>query len=133
MNLSKDLVAASSTPLVLGIVAEGETYGYEIVKRVEMLSGGQLSWTEGMMYPLLHRLEQQGLLEARWRIAETGRKRKYYGLTELGLKSLAQQQQQWQMINNALARVWDNLNNAAKTGSLGARSSGGNGNEFQPA
>jgi len=111
MNLSKDLVAASSTPLVLGLVAEGATYGYEIVKRVETLSGGKLSWTEGMLYPLLHRLEQQGLLEAFWQVAETGRKRKYYRLTEIGRNSLAQQQQQWQVINNALASVWDNLNN----------------------
>ncbi|KFZ30844.1 PadR family transcriptional regulator [Pseudidiomarina salinarum] len=109
MNLSKDLMAASSTPLVLGIIAEGETYGYEIVKRVEELSGGALNWTDGMMYPLLHRLEHQGLLESRWRVADSGRKRKYYAITTQGRKALAEQQQQWQVINEALSRIWHEM------------------------
>ncbi|MDN7137239.1 helix-turn-helix transcriptional regulator [Pseudidiomarina sp. 1ASP75-14] len=110
MNLSKDLMAASSTPLVLGIIAEGETYGYEIVKRVEQLSGGALNWTDGMLYPLLHRLEQQGVLESRWRVAsDTGRKRKYYAITELGRRTLQEQQQQWQLINAALNRIWHDM------------------------
>lgn len=107
MNLSKDLIAASSTPLVLGIIAEGETYGYEIVKRVEALSGGTMNWTDGMLYPLLHRLEQQGLLVSRWgAAADTGRKRKYYSVTALGQQTLSEQRQQWQVINAALNRIW---------------------------
>lgn len=107
MNLSKDLMAASSTPLVLGILADGESYGYDIAKRVEQLSGGALNWTDGMLYPLLHRLEQQGLLEARWRVADSGRKRKYYALTEQGMNSLREQRHQWQLITQTLNRVWD--------------------------
>ncbi|WP_438863847.1 PadR family transcriptional regulator [Neptunicella sp.] len=109
MNLSKDLMAASSTPLVLGIIADGESYGYEIVKRVEELSGGALNWTDGMMYPLLHRLEKQGYLQANWHMAETGRKRKYYAITPAGHQFLAQQQQQWQVINKTLSRIWDEM------------------------
>jgi PadR family transcriptional regulator PadR len=107
MNLSKDLMAASSTPLVLGILADGESYGYDIAKRVEQLSGGALNWTDGMLYPLLHRLEQQGLLAARWRVADSGRKRKYYALTEQGMNSLREQRHQWQLITQTLNRVWD--------------------------
>ena len=107
MNLSKDLMAASSTPLVLGILADGESYGYDIAKRVEQLSGGALNWTDGMLYPLLHRLEQQGLLAARWRVADSGRKRKYYALTEQGMNSLREQRHQWQLITQTLSRVWD--------------------------
>ena len=57
MHIDKDLVAASATPLVLAILAEGESYGYAILKRVRELSGGELEWTDGMLYPLLHRLE----------------------------------------------------------------------------
>lgn len=111
MNLSKDLMAASSTPLVLGVIAEGETYGYEIVKRVAELSGGQLEWTDGMLYPLLHRLEQQGLLESRWRVAsETNRKRKYYAITEQGRHAMQLQRQQWQMITQALQQIWGDKN-----------------------
>ena len=59
--MSKDLVAASATPLVLAILAEGDSYGYAIIKRVAELSGGHLQWTDGMLYPVLHRLERQGL------------------------------------------------------------------------
>jgi len=74
MELGKDLVAASATPLVLAIVAEGESYGYAILKRVAELSGGHLQWTDGMLYPVLHRLERQGLVAGRWGKAETGRR-----------------------------------------------------------
>jgi hypothetical protein len=56
----KDLMAASSTPIVLAILAEGDSYGYAILKRVRELSGGRLEWTDGMLYPVLHRLERLG-------------------------------------------------------------------------
>ena len=71
--MSKDLVAASATPLVLAILAEGDSYGYAIIKRVAELSGGHLQWTDGMLYPVLHRLERQGLVAAKWSASETGR------------------------------------------------------------
>ena len=58
MNISKDLVAASAAPLVLAILAEGDSYGYAIIKRVSELSGGHLRWTDGMLYPVLHRLDR---------------------------------------------------------------------------
>jgi PadR family transcriptional regulator, regulatory protein PadR len=58
MHIDKDLVAASATPLVLAILAEGESYGYAILKRVRALSGGEFEWTDGMLYPLLHRLRR---------------------------------------------------------------------------
>ena len=77
MDLSKDLVAASATPLVLAILAEGDSYGYAIIKRVAELSGGHLQWTDGMLYPVLHRLERQGHVAAKWAASESGRRRKY--------------------------------------------------------
>ncbi|RWU09650.1 PadR family transcriptional regulator [Pseudidiomarina gelatinasegens] len=116
MQLSKDLMAASSTPLVLGVIAEGETYGYEIVKRVEALSKGALNWTDGMMYPLLHRLEHQQYLTSRWRVGDSGRKRKYYAITEEGLKVLREQQQQWHVINDALNQIWRDLKRSSNDG-----------------
>src|SRR5205809_7651529 len=78
MDMSKDLVAASATPLVLAILAEGDSYGYAIIKRVAELSGGHLQWTDGMLYPVLHRLERQGLVAAKGSTTENGRRRKYY-------------------------------------------------------
>ena len=102
MNIGKDLVAASATPLVLAILSEGESYGYAIIKRVDELSGGELQWTDGMLYPVLHRLERAGYVKATWGKSETGRRRKYYRLTDLGSEELAAQQRQWQVVNAAL-------------------------------
>src|SRR6187399_1905560 len=84
MDINKDLVAASATPLVLAILAEGDSYGYAILKRVNDLSGGNLQWTDGMLYPVLHRLERQGHIKGKWDTSDTGRKRKYYHLTVQG-------------------------------------------------
>jgi len=109
MSINKDLVAASSTPLVLAILAEGDSYGYAILKRVRELSGGALEWTDGMLYPVLHRLERSGLIESRWQDSETGRKRKYYRVTDAGRAQLADERRQWQTVDGALRRVWTTL------------------------
>jgi transcriptional regulator len=106
MELGKDLVAASATPLVLAIVAEGESYGYAILKRVAELSGGHLQWTDGMLYPVLHRLERQGLVASKWGTAENGRRRKYYRITKEGRTQLAAQRRQWQVVDETLHRIW---------------------------
>jgi DNA-binding PadR family transcriptional regulator len=106
MDIGKDLVAASATPLILAIVAEADTYGYAILKRVGELSGGRLQWTDGMLYPVLHRLERQGHIEGRWGTSESGRRRKYYRITERGLAELREQRTQWQTVDEALRNVW---------------------------
>jgi PadR family transcriptional regulator PadR len=106
MDLGKDLVAASATPLVLAILADGESYGYAILKRVVELSGGQLRWTDGMLYPVLHRLERQALVSASWGTAENGRRRKYYRITEIGRAELAAQRRQWQVVDETLRGIW---------------------------
>jgi DNA-binding PadR family transcriptional regulator len=106
MELGKDLVAASATPLVLAILAEGDSYGYAIIKRVADLSGGHLQWTDGMLYPVLHRLERQRLVTAKWGMSESQRKRKYYRLTKLGREQLEVQRQQWQVVDQTLRGIW---------------------------
>jgi PadR family transcriptional regulator PadR len=106
MDINKDLVAATATPLVLAILAEGDSYGYAILKRVSELSGGELQWTDGMLYPVLHRLERQGHIKGKWGTSETGRKRKYYHLTARGQAQLAEQRRQWQMVDAALRNIW---------------------------
>jgi PadR family transcriptional regulator PadR len=104
MNVGKDLVAASATPLILAILSEGESYGYAIIKRVAELSGGELQWTDGMLYPVLHRLERNEFVKAVWR-SEAGRQRKYYRLTKSGENELASQRRQWQVVDGALRRT----------------------------
>jgi len=106
MDIGKDLVAASATPLVLAIVAEAETYGYAILKRVGELSEGRLEWTDGMLYPVLHRLERNGFIKSRWGTSETGRQRKYYHITKQGMAELAAQRKQWQAVDAALRNIW---------------------------
>ncbi len=106
MDLGKDLVAASSTPLVLAILAEGESYGYAIIKRVRELSDGHLLWTDGMLYPVLHRLERQGLVTSKWGWSEIGRRRKYYRLTKEGRVELEAERKRWQMVDETLNRIW---------------------------
>ena len=106
MHIDKDLVAASATPLVLAILAESESYGYAILKRVRALSGGELEWTDGMLYPLLHRLLRLGYVTMEWRTPPEGRRRKYYAITDEGRAALAEQQQQWVAVTGALNALW---------------------------
>jgi transcriptional regulator len=106
MDLGKDLVAASATPLVLAILAEGESYGYAIIKRVSDLSGGHLQWTDGMLYPVLHRLERNGLVAAKWGESESGRRRKYYRLTKDGRRQLDAERDRWKVVDETLHRIW---------------------------
>lgn len=105
-RIGKDLVAASAVPLVLAILDEGESYGYAILKRIDELSGGAMEWTDGMLYPLLHRLDRLGYVEARWNEASGGRRRRYYRITPAGRKALAEQRRQWEVVTGALQNAW---------------------------
>jgi PadR family transcriptional regulator, regulatory protein PadR len=106
MKVAKDLVAASATPMVLGILVEGESYGYAILRRISELSGGELDWTEGLLYPLLHRLERFGYVESSWQSAVGERRRKYYRITDLGRAEFAEQRRQWDTVVDALKDLW---------------------------
>ncbi len=106
MKVTKDLVAASATPMVLGILADGESYGYAILRRINELSDGELDWTEGLLYPLLHRLERLGHVESSWQSVPGERRRKYYRITDSGLAELAEQRRQWDTVVSALKAIW---------------------------
>lgn len=105
MNLPKDLVAASATPIILSILSRGDSYGYAIIEEVRRVSGGELEWSDGMLYPILHRLEKKQLVSGELRQAENGRKRKYYRLNKAGEKELAQLAGQWQMLHDILKNL----------------------------
>ncbi len=110
MDIPKELVAASATPMVLSILSRGDSYGYAIIQRVRELSDGKLGWTDGMLYPILHRLEQQKLIASSWGESDTGRKRKYYRILEAGRRALEEQRGQWAAVTQALAAAWERTN-----------------------
>jgi len=104
--ISKNLMAASTKPLILAILGKGEVYGYQIIQNVVSLSGGNLDWSEGMLYPVLHRLEKEGFIQGQWKISENGRKRKYYSLTESGKAELEKERREWISVHGLLAELW---------------------------
>jgi PadR family transcriptional regulator len=106
VQIDKDLVAASATPLVLALLADGDTYGYALLKRVRAVSDGELEWTDGMLYPLLHRLHRLGYVTTEWQTPPEGRRRKYYAITEQGRAALAEHKRQWVTVTRALGDVW---------------------------
>lgn len=105
--ISKALVAASTRPLVLTILKNGESYGYEIIQSVRRLSGGRLEWSEPMLYPLLKRLERDGLVRSEWKMTGNKRLRRYFRLTEKGLKEQEQETAEWFLVNGILGKVLD--------------------------
>jgi PadR family transcriptional regulator, regulatory protein PadR len=104
--ITRELVAASSRPLVLSILGEGPSYGYAIIQRVRDLSEEALEWSDGMLYPVLHRLEREGLVQAYWEKPEGGHERKYYRLTDSGKRARKEEQQEWIKVHNTLAKLW---------------------------
>jgi DNA-binding PadR family transcriptional regulator len=120
MEINKDLIAASSTPIVLAILAEGDSYGYAILQRVRELSGGRMEWTDGMLYPVLHRLERLGHVEARWEVAGTRRRRKYYRITSGGRTQLAEECKQWEAVDATLRGLWQALSLGGAASQLAA-------------
>lgn len=105
--VSKALVAASTKPVILSILVRGESYGYQIIQNIIEISGGALDWSEGTIYPVLHRMEKENFIRSQWKISENGRRRKYYRLTEGGKKELEQEREQWKRVNKVLSRFWE--------------------------
>lgn len=118
MEISKDLIAASSTPIVLATLAKQENYGYAILKQVQEASAQQMTWTDGMLYPVLHRLERLGFIEGKWKAAESGRKRKYYRITASGKKQLAEELEQWRAVNETMRGIDSTLHPALLPASI---------------
>ncbi|MEO9485372.1 MAG: helix-turn-helix transcriptional regulator [Ekhidna sp.] len=104
---SKEMIGASTTPIILTILLAGEDYGYEIIKKVRQYSSGNLDWSEPMLYPVLHRLERNGQIKSQWRILDNGRKRKYYSITSEGRTLLAEKKEEWEKMIEMLAKMWN--------------------------
>src|SRR5215468_5823781 len=103
--LAKELVAASTEPLILSLLAKGESYGYALIQEVKRLTGDKIEWTDGMLYPVLHRMEREGWIESRWGESESGRKRKYYSLKSDGRRALKEQRDQWVAVSKLFKQL----------------------------
>ena len=107
--ISKNLTAASTKPIILGILKQGNSYGYLIIKKIKELSGGKMKYSDGMLYPVLHRLEKDGLIESNWVLEDdVARPRKYYEITQAGKDALKVEQEEWSQVNAVLGAIWGN-------------------------
>ena len=103
--ISKTLMAASTRPIILAILSRGEDYGYNIIQKVKGISGGSLEWTDGMLYPVLQRMEMDGLITSKWTASGENRPRRYYKITEQGREELASELAGWKNVWGALNRL----------------------------
>ena len=85
---------------------------YELIQKVRLCSNEQINWTDGMLYPVLHRLKTRGLIKSRWAKGEGGPRRRYYQLTAKGKTALANQKAQWRMVNTTLDQLWEESEHA---------------------
>jgi PadR family transcriptional regulator PadR len=91
--------------LILGALADGELYGYEIAQRLGTRTRGVVTPSEGSLYPALHRLEAEGAVTAAWRAGDRGPRRRYYRLTKSGRRLLAEQRDAWEQFAGAVRSV----------------------------
>jgi len=108
--LAKELIAASTEPLILSLLSRGESYGYALIQEVKRLSADEIEWTDGMLYPVLHRMEDNGWIKSRWVEIENGRKRKYYGIKQKGHLELERKREQWTLISSVFNGLWKEQN-----------------------
>ena len=102
-------MAASTRPIILAILAREEDYGYSIIQKVKDISGGHLEWTDGMLYPVLQRMEMDELIVSNWKFSRKNRPRRYYTITDKGRKELASEIVSWRKIWQSLTSLTEPL------------------------
>ena len=102
MNVPVEMSKGTIVPIVLKLLSERSMYGYEIIREVDERSEHVFDWKEGTLYPWLHRLESEGLVESSWSVSSSGRRRKYYGITRRGMAALEERTGQWMALRDAV-------------------------------
>ena len=103
--MNKELAGASTVMLVLGLLAREPMHGYQLVKQANEQSEGAFTWQEGTIYPILHKLEHEGLVRAQWQAGEAGRRRKVYEVTQRGRESLHERAREWGQVHTMLQNI----------------------------
>ena len=105
-SISKELVGASSIPIILAVLRNGDNYGYEIVQKVKKLTDGEIKWKEASIYPVLKKMENYGMIKSYWKVEESERPRKYYTILEPGKTQLEQNRHEWELLYSVLTKLW---------------------------
>lgn len=110
MKINKELLKGSTTPLVLSLLNSRPMYGYEIIKVIELKSSGIFTFKEGTLYPILHSLEGDSMIESYWEEGEGGRKRKYYKITAKGKLHMEEKKDEWSIFRQAVEKIlWEEV------------------------
>lgn len=108
MAVNKELMKGSTVILILSLLDKKPMYGYEMIKEIEAKSDGVFTFKEGTLYPILHSLEGEGMVECYWTEADSGRKRKYYRITKTGKNHMKEKQEEWKVFRSAVDKViWE--------------------------
>lgn len=105
MKVNKELLKGSTSILVLSLLQKHEMYGYEMIKEMQVKSNGVFEFKEGTLYPILHSLEEENLVESFWRESENSRKRKYYRITKKGINALKEKEEEWTLFTSTVNRI----------------------------
>jgi PadR family transcriptional regulator PadR len=100
-----DLVQGTLDMLILKVVALEPMHGWAIARRIRQMSDDVLRVGQSALYPALHKLEQQGWIEAEWKVSENNRRAKYYALTRAGRNALAKEAEQWERLSAAISLI----------------------------
>ena len=110
MSYTPELLKGSTDALILSLIGQHSAYGYQLIKEIERRSKGFFQFRESTIYPALHRLEKDGLIEGRWRRLPTGQERRYYYLTPKGKRSLARKKAEWRGFSAAVNLIMEPSN-----------------------
>lgn len=109
MSFDRELLKGSTSLLIFRLLSERDMYGYEIIQEAARRSDNVFEFREGTLYPALHQLHKRGYLRSDWRVGETGKQRKYYGLTASGRKAARRGEEDWilftKTVNAILAKA----------------------------
>ena len=104
MNIDRELLKGSTNLLVLSVLKNENMYGYQMIKRIKEESENVFEFQEGTLYPILHKLEEKGLISSYWD-ETSGKKRKYYAITEEGKKHLESKKEEWKLFSTKVNKV----------------------------
>lgn len=105
-KISKELMGASSTPLILSLLNQRDAYGYEIVLTIRELSDDRIVWKEGSIYPALKNLEKHGLIRSYWFDNPGHHRRRYYAIEDKGKEALKEEKEQWSLMQSIFHKIW---------------------------